>query len=118
MKKVPLKAALLITAFFAFMGNLSIITKTEEAPSVQQQELREITGKIKKGAKIEVKRDGAPVISGKVTQIKYVQEEISEATAGKECGMMFIPAEPTDKKIMAGDILEVYEEEIKRPTIE
>ena len=49
MKKVPLKAALLITAFFAFMGNLSFITKTEEAPSVQQQEFREIIGKIEKG---------------------------------------------------------------------
>ena len=49
MKKVPMKAALLITAFFAFMGNFSLITKTEEAPPVQKQEFREITGKIKKG---------------------------------------------------------------------
>lgn len=49
MKKVPLKAALLITAFVAFMGNFSFITKTEEAPPVQKQEFREITGKIKKG---------------------------------------------------------------------
>ena len=44
-----MKAALLITAFFAFMGNFSLITKTEEAPPVQKQEFREITGKIKKG---------------------------------------------------------------------
>jgi len=49
MKKIPMKAALLITAFFAFMGNFSLITKTEEAPPVQKQEFREITGKIKKG---------------------------------------------------------------------
>ena len=49
MKKVPLKAALLITAFFAFMSNFSFITKMEEAPPVQKQEFREITGKIKKG---------------------------------------------------------------------
>jgi hypothetical protein len=49
MKKAPMKAALLITAFFAFMGNFSLITKTEEAPPVQKQEFREITGKIKKG---------------------------------------------------------------------
>jgi len=76
------------------------------------------SGKIKKGAKIEVKRDGVPVLSGKVTQIKYIQEEIDEATTGKECGMMVIPVEPTDKKITAGDILEVYEEEIKRPTLD
>ena len=65
------------------------------------------SGKIKKGAKIEVKRNGAPILFGKVTQIKYVQEEINEATVGKECGMMVIPAEPTDKNIMAGNILEV-----------
>jgi len=76
------------------------------------------SGKIKKGAKIEVKRDGVPVLSGKVTQIKYIREEIDEATIGKECGMMVIPVEPTDKKITAGDILEVYEEEIKRPTLD
>lgn len=49
MKKVPIKAALLITAFFAFMGNFSLITKTEETPPVQKQEFREISGKIKKG---------------------------------------------------------------------
>src|ERR1035437_1975435 len=49
MKKSPMKAALLIIAFFAFMGNFSLITKTEEAPPVQKQEFREITGKIKKG---------------------------------------------------------------------
>src|SRR3989339_559981 len=49
MKKVPMKAALLITAFFTFMGNFSLITKTEEAPPAQKQEFREITGKIKKG---------------------------------------------------------------------
>jgi murein DD-endopeptidase MepM/ murein hydrolase activator NlpD len=51
MKKVPLKAALLITAFVAFMVNFSFITntKTEDAPPVQKQELREINGKIKKG---------------------------------------------------------------------
>ena len=65
-----------------------------------------------------MKRDGVPVLSGKVTQIKYIQEEIDEATTGKECGMMVIPVEPTDKKITAGDILEVYEEEIKRPTLD
>lgn len=75
------------------------------------------SGKIKKGAKIDVKRNNAVVLSGKVTQIKYIQEEINEATSGKECGMMVIPSEPTDKKIMAGDILEAYEEEIKRPTL-
>ena len=49
MKKVPMKAALLITAFFAFMGNFSFITKTEVTPPVQKQEFREIAGKIKNG---------------------------------------------------------------------
>ena len=45
MKKVPMKAALFITAFFAFMGHFSLITK-EEAPPVEKQEFRKITGKM------------------------------------------------------------------------
>lgn len=49
MKKVPLKTALVITVFFAFMGDFSFITKTAEAPPVQKQEFREITGKINNG---------------------------------------------------------------------
>ncbi len=51
MKKIPMKATLLITAYFAFMSSFGLITKTEteEAPPVQKQEFREIAGKVKKG---------------------------------------------------------------------
>ncbi len=49
MKKIPLAAALVLTAFFVFVGNFSLITKTEEIQPVPQPEFREITGEIEKG---------------------------------------------------------------------
>jgi murein DD-endopeptidase MepM/ murein hydrolase activator NlpD len=49
MKRVPLRAALLITAFFACMGNFSFIVQKEIAPPVKKPELREITDTINKG---------------------------------------------------------------------
>lgn len=49
MKRVPLRAALLITAILAFMGNFDLIAKNEEAPPVKKPEFREITGTINKG---------------------------------------------------------------------
>lgn len=52
MKMAPLKTAIVIIAFIAFvafMGNFSFITKTEEAPPTPKREFHEISGKIKKG---------------------------------------------------------------------
>ncbi|MHB8907784.1 MAG: peptidoglycan DD-metalloendopeptidase family protein [Syntrophales bacterium] len=49
MKRVPLRAALLITAILAFMGNFDLIAKKEETPPVKKPESREITGTISKG---------------------------------------------------------------------
>lgn len=76
------------------------------------------SGKIKKGSKVDVKRGGELLFSGKITQVKHFQDEIDEATTGKECGFMIIPSAPTDKIIMVGDQLEAYEEEIKKSTLE
>jgi murein DD-endopeptidase MepM/ murein hydrolase activator NlpD len=49
MKTVPLKAALLLTAFLASMGHFGLVSKSAEAPPDPKQEFREIAGKIKKG---------------------------------------------------------------------
>jgi len=49
MKIVPIKTAIVITAFIAFIGHFSLVTRTEEAPPTPKRDSREISGEIKKG---------------------------------------------------------------------
>jgi len=49
MKMASLKTAIVVAALIALVGSMSFFTNTEEAPQPQNQEFREISGKIKKG---------------------------------------------------------------------
>ena len=72
-------------------------------------------GKIKKGAKIDVKRKGVLILSGKITQLQHNKKDMPEVSSGNECGIMVIPSVPAgDKKIEAGDDIYIYEEEVKK----
>lgn len=68
-------------------------------------------GKIKKGAKADVKRKGAVLFSGKITQLQHNKADVAEVQQGRECGMMLVPSAPQDTLIQAGDELVIYEEE-------
>lgn len=76
-------------------------------------------GKIKRGAKADVTRKGALIMTGKITQLQHNKAETNEVPKGNECGIMFAPASPAaDKRIEVGDRLEVYEEEAKLRPLE
>lgn len=74
-------------------------------------------GKIKKGVKIEVKRNGESIMTGKLTQLQHNKENVAEVVAGKECGIAFAPDKVSEQKIEVGDILEIFEEEIKQKVL-
>lgn len=66
-------------------------------------------GKVEKGAKARIKRNGLVVGEGNITQCKVGQQDMKEVPSGTECGMRFEGKE----KIEVGDVLEIYKEEMK-----
>lgn len=77
-----------------------------------------IQGKVIRGAMIDVIREGAPIITGKLGQLQHDKADVAEVAEGLEAGIRFdLPPESTVSPpvIKEGDILEIYEEEkIKR----
>jgi len=66
-------------------------------------------GKILPKAKVDVIRDKIKIAKGIITQLQVNKVDVNEAEQGKECGIKY-----EGKPIVAvGDILEVYQEEIK-----
>jgi len=76
------------------------------------------SGKVKRGATIEVIRDSNPLMIGRLGQLQHNKADVEEVKEGLECGIRFDmlrePAGPM-LPLKVGDVLEVYEEEkIKR----
>lgn len=72
------------------------------------------SGKVIKGAKVRVKRDGEIVGEGIIATVQRGQSEAKEAPAGTECGLRF----EGKTKIQIDDVLEFYTEESKVRKIE
>lgn len=71
------------------------------------------SGKIEKGAGVEVIRKKKIIGQGKVTRLQQREKEKREAKAGDECGIFF----KGEVKVEEGDLLEVYREEEKKREI-
>lgn len=54
-------------------------------------------GIVKKGDKVKIMRDKLEIGRGRITSIRRVKEEISEAKAGEECGVLIAPQLDFDK---------------------
>lgn len=68
-------------------------------------------GKISRGAKARIIRDGIVVYSSELSSLKRYKDEVREVTAGMECGMGI----KNYNDIKVGDIIEAYIEiEVKR----
>lgn len=68
-------------------------------------------GKIKRGAKIRLIRDGIVVFSGELGSLKRFKEDVKEVSTGYECGLNIY----NYNDIKEGDIIEGYEEtEVKK----
>ena len=100
------------------LGTLSVLAtfKIEKTRMIAGGKVT--SGKMKKGAKADVKRKDVVVMTGKITQLQHNKEDIPELSSGSECGFMFVPVAPSEKRIEAGDQLEIYEEEIKPGSLE
>jgi translation initiation factor IF-2 len=72
------------------------------------------TGKLKKGAKVRVKRDGEELGKGTLIELQTGLTSVKEVPQGTECGLRY----EGKIKIEKGDVLEAYEVETKVRKIE
>lgn len=66
-----------------------------------------MSGKIVRGAMLEVMRGGNPVFQGKITQLQHNKADVEEVTDGLEFGIKF----EGPQEVQEGDIIEIYQEE-------
>lgn len=70
------------------------------------------TGKITRGALVDVLRNNNKLLSGRITQLQHNKEDVSEVKEGSEAGLKFEPlAGQPSWDIKEGDVLEFYSEE-------
>lgn len=107
----------------AMEGMLSPEIKEEITGNVEIQEIFKISkvgtvagclvreGKIKRGNKIRLIRDGIVIYSGELGSLKRFKEDVREVTQGYECGLNI----RNFNDIRVGDIVEAFEEiEVKQ----
>lgn len=93
------------------LGQLEVLAVFKQEPSRQIIGGKVIKGKIKKGAKIDVLRKKQKISSGRAAQLQHNKQDIEEVSQGKEAGILFVGSGEF-VKILPGDILDIYEEEI------
>ena len=94
-----------------FLGKVKILAvfKTDSRSQIIGGKVT--SGKIMRGALVEVTRNNAKLISGKITQLQHNKADSTEVKEGLECGMKFEKSIPSEWDIKEGDVLEAYEEE-------
>lgn len=110
--KVELRKLLPPEVVRSDLGKVSILATFKMDKSKMVVGGKVSDGKIKKGAKAEVKRKGAVLYSGKITQLQHNKADVAEVQQGRECGMMITMQTPQENLIQAGDELVIYEEEM------
>jgi len=95
------------------LGKLKVLAlfKTEKDRQVIGGKVS--SGQIKKGALIDVIRDGKKVTQGSIIQLQRNKKEVDEASKGQECGILFKGMPVIEER----DILDIYEEERKKREI-
>lgn len=93
------------------IGKLSVLAVFKRIANNDQVIGGRVTSGIaKRGAIIDILKDGEKIGKGKLTKLQKEKIEATEITQGNECGILFTPLEPRDLKIQPGFILEFYEE--------
>jgi translation initiation factor IF-2 len=62
-------------------------------------------GRVTRGAKVRLVRDGAVVYDGEIASLRRGSEDVREVAAGFECGIVLRDFQD----VKEGDVLEVYE---------
>ena len=71
------------------------------------------SGKLKKDAKIRVRRGSEVIGAGKLPQLQTAKQEVNEVAEGTECGLKF----EGKLELEVEDVLEAYKEESKEKKI-
>jgi translation initiation factor IF-2 len=76
-------------------------------------------GKLIRGAIIDVLRDGATLVTGRLGQLQHNKTDVAEVSEGLEAGIRFdMQSQPAPQQLIKeGDVLEIYEEEKIKRTI-
>lgn len=94
-----------------FLGKIKILAVFKTEGKYQIIGGKVVSGRILRGALTDVMRNGAKLISGKITQLQHNKQDISEVKEGLECGLKFEKSEKSEWEIKEGDVLEIYGEE-------
>ncbi len=68
---------------------------------------RVIDGRMTRGAAVRILRDGEVIIDSSVTSLRHFRDEVNEATAGTECGIILQGFNDFEQ----GDVLEAHRQE-------
>lgn len=93
-------------------AKIKAIFRTEKKTMIVGGEVAE--GKISDKKKFRILREGERVGTGKIEELQQNKVEVDEVRVGKEFG---VKAEVT-APIAVGDVLEVYDEEVKKKTLQ
>lgn len=95
-----------------FLGKVKILAVFKIEGKFQIVGGKVTSGKITRGTLVDVIRNNAKLLNGKITQLQHNKNDVSEVKEGLECGMRFEPSSGQSVwDIKEGDVLEVYEEE-------
>jgi translation initiation factor IF-2 len=94
------------------LGKVKILAEFKKDTKSQVIGGRVLSGKLIRGALVDVIRDGKSVMMAKVSQVQQNKQDVQEVGEGLETGMRIdIMDSQTVVDIKVGDILEVYKEE-------
>ncbi len=103
------------------LGKMKIIAIFKNLGKSQVVGGKVTQGKAVRGAMIDVVRNGALLITGKLGQLQHDKADVSEVAEGLEAGIRFdlppAPAGGIPMLIKEGDVLEIYEEEKNKRSI-
>jgi translation initiation factor IF-2 len=107
--KVELKKLLNPEKIITELGSLKVAAIFRTAKGSMIVGGRVVSGKLKKEARVRVKRDGELIGQGKIGQLQSGQQTVNELPEGNEGGLQF----DGKIKLEIDDILEAYKEEEK-----
>jgi len=96
------------------LGNMKVLAVFRTDKKAMTVGGRVETGKLKKDAKVRVKRDGEEIGKGTLIELQSGRSQVKEVPQGTECGIRY----EGKVKIEKGDILEAYEVEKKERKLE
>ena len=87
-----------------FLGNAEILEVFNISKHGKVAGCRVTDGKVERGAKVRLIRDGVVIHEGELSQLKRFKDDVNEVPTGQECGMSFANYEDMKQ----GDVIECF----------